>query len=82
LEEIVNDFDGKKIDVDVKLVWQKQLKKKNLKNWLKLTNTLKYMYNDSDTYMERDRWWKKKWLHWVICLEWLLRNYIYIFHIF
>jgi hypothetical protein len=28
LEEIVNDFDGKEIYVDVKLVWQSELKRK------------------------------------------------------
>jgi hypothetical protein len=28
LEEIVNDFDGKKIYVDVKLVWQRQLNRR------------------------------------------------------
>ncbi len=39
--------------------WVKK-KRTNLRNWLKFIDTFKYMHNDVDTYMERNREWKKK----------------------
>jgi hypothetical protein len=30
----------------------------NPKNWLRFTHTLKSMYNETDTYMKKDREWK------------------------
>jgi hypothetical protein len=39
--------------------WVKK-KRTYLRNWLKFTDTLKYMHNDVDTYMERNRERKNK----------------------